>query len=637
MGRSDGGATKAPAACFFAVMNRIPKTSIILVLAAASFVGLSRRNTLTAAENPISSAGKIGPGDHTRSVTVGDLQRRYLIHIPANYDAAKPAPVIIAFHGGGGNPASMVRLSGLNAKSEQAGFIVVYPYGTGRLENQLLTFNGGECCGYAMQHKIDDVAFTRALLDDLATIANVDATRVFATGLSNGGIMSHHVAAELADRIAAIAPVGGPLMMTSIAPKRPVPVMHFHGTGDEFAPFKGGYGKGAMGRAGVTDFRSVEHTVNAWIKANGCQTGPRIEALPDKTDDGMQVTRKTWSGGKDGSEVVLIEIENGGHTWPGMKPIVALLGPSTMDISANDLMWEFFQKHPMKTFANTGRSASTDWRLTPVTAPRVQHHTFKSETAKAEVSFHLYTPENYDTDQKKRFPVLYWLHGTGGGRGGIAPMSAWFDAAIRAGKIPPMLVVFPNGLATSMWCDSKDGRVPMESVLVKELVPHIDATFRTLAKREGRLIEGFSMGGYGAARLGLKYPDVFAGFSCLAGGPLDLDLAGPRATGNPEERERLFKGTFGGDLDYYRAQSPLTLATQHADAARGKLRIRIAAGLRDNTGPLNRAFSDRLAELKVEHTFTKVPGVGHDTLALLRGLGEANWLFYRDVFSFATP
>lgn len=340
-------------------VTHIAKTSIVLTLAAGSLLVITRRSHLDAADGQRSSTlttdGKIGAGDHTRTVSVGDLPRRYLVHVPANYDATKATPVIIAFHGGGGNPASMVRLSGLNAKSEQAGFIVVYPFGTGRLENQLLTFNGGECCGYAMQNKIDDVAFTRALLDDLATVANVDAARVFATGLSNGGIMSHHVAAELADRIAAIAPVGGPLMMANIAPKRPVSVMHFHGTKDEFAPFKGGYGKGALGRAGITEFRSVEYTMNAWIKANGCATEPKIEALPDKADDGMKVTRKTWSGGRDGNEVVLIEIENGGHTWPGMKPIVALLGESTMDISANDLMWEFFQKHPMKPAAATNK------------------------------------------------------------------------------------------------------------------------------------------------------------------------------------------------------------------------------------------------------------------------------------------
>jgi polyhydroxybutyrate depolymerase len=291
--------------------------------------------------------GKLGPGDHTRTVKVGDLLRRYRVHVPPKSAAAQATPVVIAFHGGGGNPESMVRLSGLNAKSDAAGFIVVYPYGTGPLAERLLTFNGGGCCGYAVDRKIDDVGFTRALLDDLATVAKVDADRVFATGLSNGGIMAHYLASELSDRIAAIAPVGGPLMIAAPNARRPVPVMHFHGTADAFAPFKGGYGKGSFGRSqGVTDFRSVEHTIQAWVKANGCQPEPKVEPLPDKTDDGMNVTRKTWSGGRDGSEVVLIEIGGGGHTWPGMEPIVKTLGPSTRDISANDLMWEFFQKHP---------------------------------------------------------------------------------------------------------------------------------------------------------------------------------------------------------------------------------------------------------------------------------------------------
>jgi len=269
-------------------------------------------------------------------------------------------------------------------------------------------------------------------------------------------------------------------------------------------------------------------------------------------------------------------------------------------------------------------------------APRVEFHTFESKAAKAKVSYHLYTPEIYDSEKERRFPVLYWLHGSGGGLEGVAPVSAWFDAAIRKGKTAPMLVVFPNGLASSMWCDSKDGVVPMETIVIKELLPHIDATFRTLAKREGRIIEGFSMGGYGAARLGFKYPQLFGGVSILAGGPLDLDFAGPRATGNPAERERILKSTFGGDLDYYRSQNPITVAEQQAEAVRGKVRVRMAVGSRDNTGPPNRAYSEHLKKLNIAHTFTIVPKVGHDTLALFKGLGEANWEFYRAVFA-ATP
>ena len=279
--------------------------------------------------------------------------------------------------------------------------------------------------------------------------------------------------------------------------------------------------------------------------------------------------------------------------------------------------------------------AKSGWVTSAVHAPRVEFRMFDSAAAKTKVSYHIYTPEIYNTEPERRFPVLYWLHGSGGGLAGIPPVAAYFDAAIRAGKIPPMLVVFPNGMASSMWCNSKDGSVPMETVVIKELLPHIDVAFRTIATREGRIMEGFSMGGYGAARLGFKYPHLFGAVSIFAGGPLDLDFAGPRATGNPAERERILQGTFGGDLDYYRSQNPITVVERQADAVRGKMRVRMAVGVRDNTGPLNRAYSEHLKKLNIAHTFTIVPGVGHETLALLKGLGEANWEFYRSVFGHA--
>ncbi|MBU6180547.1 MAG: prolyl oligopeptidase family serine peptidase, partial [Verrucomicrobia bacterium] len=263
-----------------------------------------------------------------------------------------------------------------------------------------------------------------------------------------------------------------------------------------------------------------------------------------------------------------------------------------------------------------------------VSAPNVTFHTFTSAAAKSEVSFHVYAPAVYGREKDRRFPTLYWLHGTGGGIAGIAPLSAWFDAAIREGKIPPILVVFPNGLHASLWCDSGDGQRPVETVVIRELIPHVDKTFRTLATREGRIIEGFSMGGYGAARLGFQYPDLFGAVSILAGGPLDLDFAGPRATGNPAERERILERTFGGDLDRYRAAHPITVVEQQADAVRGRMRVRIAVGSVDFSEPLNRAYSAHLRNAKIDHTFTVVPGVDHDTLALLRGLGEANGAFY---------
>ena len=291
----------------------------------------------------IMTTSQLPPSDHPRIIEVDKRPRTYIVHVPPKYDPKKPTPVVLAFHGGGSNAEQMVKFCGLNETADKHGFIVVYPSGTGRLE-KLLTFNGGNCCGYAMTNKIDDVAFTKALLDDLAKVVKVDAKRVYATGMSNGAIISYLLASELSDRIAAIAPVGGPMGTEKCGPKRSVPVIHFHGTNDEFAPFKGGKGKGVS----RTDFYSVDHSIKAWIKANGCKLEPVTVEMPDKANDGTKITRKTYGGGKDGAEVVLVIIEGAGHTWPGREPGVKFLGRSTKNISANEEMWEFFQKHPMK-------------------------------------------------------------------------------------------------------------------------------------------------------------------------------------------------------------------------------------------------------------------------------------------------
>jgi polyhydroxybutyrate depolymerase len=238
----------------------------------------------------------------------------------------------------------MVHFCGLNDKADDAGFIVVYPNGSGRTE-QILTWNAGNCCGFAQTQKIDDVAFVRELLDDLAKVAPVDSNRVFATGMSNGGMMAYLLASELSDRIAAVAPVAGPMGTPECRPQRPVPVLHFHGTDDKFAPLKGGHGERSLSQ---TDFHSVEHSIGCWIKANQCEPEPIVVHEPVKIEDGTKVTRKTWEGGKDNAEVVLIEISGAGHTWPGRKPPLLFLGKSTQNISANDNLWEFFKKHPRK-------------------------------------------------------------------------------------------------------------------------------------------------------------------------------------------------------------------------------------------------------------------------------------------------
>jgi pimeloyl-ACP methyl ester carboxylesterase len=272
------------------------------------------------------------------------------------------------------------------------------------------------------------------------------------------------------------------------------------------------------------------------------------------------------------------------------------------------------------------------WVSPARTATRVQYRTFESAAVGSPVSYHIYTPEIYDSATTQRFPVVYWLHGSGGGGPGLPLLAARLDSAIRAGKIPPMLVVFPNGLLLGMWVDWKSGRVPMETVVIKELIPHIDATFRTIPTREGRLIEGFSMGGYGAARLAFKYPHLFAAVSLLAPGPVQEELTAASSNRTTPEQTRMVLDTiYGGDQEYFKAQSPWQLAERNVDAVR-RLRIRHVIGDSDNTLQTSRDFHDRLTRLNIPHDFILLPGVPHNPRRVFDALGERHLEFYREAF-----
>jgi polyhydroxybutyrate depolymerase len=277
-----------------------------------------------------------------RTLTVGGLNRTYVVHVPEGHDQEHPMPVVLALHGATMNGPMMAWFSGLNRKADEAGLIVVYPNGTGNFSS--FTWNGGNCCGSAVQNKVDDVAFINALLDDLMGSYPVDRQRIYATGMSNGAVMTYRLASELSDRIAAIAPVSGSMGTEISRLKRPVSVLHFHGTLDEYIPFLGGRGKKSISD---TQFWPVDHSIRTWVKSNGCDENPKIDSL-SRSGDELTVTRKTYAAANDGTEVVLVVIEGGGHTWPGMKSPTETLGKSALNISANDLMWEFFQNHPMK-------------------------------------------------------------------------------------------------------------------------------------------------------------------------------------------------------------------------------------------------------------------------------------------------
>jgi endo-1,4-beta-xylanase len=171
------------------------------------------------------------------------------------------------------------------------------------------------------------------------------------------------------------------------------------------------------------------------------------------------------------------------------------------------------------------------------------------------------------------------------------------------------------------YCDSPDGKSPVESVIVNELVPHVDRTYRTMAKRETRAVEGFSMGGYGAAHLGFKYPELFGIVGIMAGALIRADVMA-------SQQSPIFRNSFGGDKVFMTANDPSTLVRANADAIRGKTTVRIAVGDRDSLQVRSQAFHELLAELKIEHEYEVVPGVTHNSGLFYDTLTERAFAYY---------
>ena len=266
--------------------------------------------------------------DDTWQLAFGADTRSFDLHFPATYDPNVPTPIVLNFHGYTSNAPQEVLLSNMNDKADTAGFIVVYPQGTGTAQS----WNAGACCGDAAAQNKDDVGLVGKILDMLEDRLCVDTKRVFATGMSNGGFMSHRLACEMSTRIAAVAPVAGVLGISTCAPTRPVPIMHFHGTLDPLVPYAG---------STVLGFPSVPDTFAGWAKRQSC-VGDALETYR-KVDTHCA----TYNACAQGSEVTLCTVDGGGHTWPGGTPIPAL-GYTTPNLVATDAMWDFFVKHPMR-------------------------------------------------------------------------------------------------------------------------------------------------------------------------------------------------------------------------------------------------------------------------------------------------
>jgi len=290
---------------------------------------------LSATASPISA-----PGDYRLSLQHGGLTRHYLLHVPRSLVPGQPAPLLLALHGGGGHMELQADDAkyGLISKSEQAGFIAVFPNGSSAFPGgRLATWNAGNCCGRARDQGVDDVGFVRAVVADVQARLPVDARRIYATGMSNGAMMAQRLACEAADLFSGIAAVAGTDNTQQCSPARPIAVLLIHARDDDHVLFGGGAGPQAFrDRSQVTEFRSVPATLAGWIARNACQAqASRVLERPGAYCD-------RYAACRGGAAVQLCVTDSGGHAWPGGGTVRRAKGAPSQALSANEVMWDFF-------------------------------------------------------------------------------------------------------------------------------------------------------------------------------------------------------------------------------------------------------------------------------------------------------
>ncbi len=270
--------------------------------------------------------------DNGSLVSSGE-KRDYLLYVPSSYDRRTPTPLVISMHGAGLWGAAQKETSRWNDMADEQRFIVVYPSGIGGKGVRVWRVEPGAGL-------LKDVRFIAELIDTLKKSYNIDSTRIYANGLSNGGGMSFALSCTLSDRIAAVGLVGAAqtLPWSWCTDKRPVPMIDFHGTADQHTPYNGG-----SSWISARPFPSVPKWAANWARRNGC--GPN----PVESTVAADVTRRAYTSCAADADVVLYTVQGGGHTWPGGTPLPEwFVGRTTRSIDATRLMWVFFSDHPLQ-------------------------------------------------------------------------------------------------------------------------------------------------------------------------------------------------------------------------------------------------------------------------------------------------
>ena len=279
------------------------------------------------------------------------IERNYVLHLPPIKANPLLHPLLIVLHGGGGDAKGMQKLTQwkFDSLANHDRWLVLYPNGVEKHWNDA---RRGDETGYTVQEKeIDDVGFISDLIDKMVKERNADPLHVYITGMSNGAMMTYRCGCELSNKIAAIAPVAGniPLSLSSFCkPGRPLSVLAINGMKDPLMPYNGGEVTGPFGRKKLGKVLSANESILSWVKFDACSITPDRTELPDKdSSDGTRISKASYNGGSNNTEVILITVEGGGHAWPEGYPYLGewIIGKTSRDMNACEEIWEFFKRH----------------------------------------------------------------------------------------------------------------------------------------------------------------------------------------------------------------------------------------------------------------------------------------------------
>lgn len=268
------------------------------------------------------------PGDHNLQLTIGGVNRDYMVHIPPGYDGTKPLPVLYFYHYFTGDGKELANETGMSKIADRENFIVVYPNAKGWVNNKWRQWNLNNSESY----RVDEVAFAKSLMDTMENKLNVDKSRVYVAGYSNGGMLAHELAAKFSDRVAAMASVSGCQTGDEAPPATGVPVMLIHGDKDRIVPVQG-----RMFTPLFPTMKPLDAARDYWRKANGADEYKMSDATPG-------VRTETYTNRKTGGEVKVMTLLGSGHVWPG-SPYKSLDGTICDSINGSEEIWKFLSKH----------------------------------------------------------------------------------------------------------------------------------------------------------------------------------------------------------------------------------------------------------------------------------------------------